>query len=354
MSIEADAAELAHHGPMGARPKPIAWLERINDIVGHLVEFPAAMLVLAEVGVLLMGVIWRYALHRPLIWSDELASILFLWLAMLGSVVALRRGEHMRMTALVNGRSPQTRALLETFAIAASVAFLALVLAPAFDYAAEERFIVTPALEISNGWRAAAIPLGMGLMLVTALLRLPRVATPGRIVVALAGTAAIVLAFWLLAPLFGLLFGRRLAQGGSRVPFVAGFFVPMFALVVLLAGTWMFLQMFQGQELRTNARYFAFAAPALGLLGLFAWPRAFGICLVYAVLARLPVVGVQFLDVQNGWQTHFRKLPAQLPALTGSELQQWLATVEGVFWLPCTVLLAGGFAAIGAKTVRAG
>lgn len=158
----------------------------------------------------------------------------------------------------------------------------------------------------------------------------------------------------LLAPLFGLLFGRRLAQGGSRVPFVAGFFVPMFALVVLLAGTWMFLQMFQGQELRTNARYFAFAAPALGLLGLFAWPRAFGICLVYAVLARLPVVGVQFLDVQNGWQTHFRKLPAQLPALTGSELQQWLATVEGVFWLPCTVLLAGGFAAIGAKTVRAG
>ena len=43
----------------------------------------------------------RYVFHQPIIWSDELASILFLWLAMLGSVVALRRGEHMRMTAFV-------------------------------------------------------------------------------------------------------------------------------------------------------------------------------------------------------------------------------------------------------------
>ena len=45
-------------------------------------------------------------LHRPLIWSDELASILFLWLAMLGAVVAFRRGEHMRMTALVGSARP--------------------------------------------------------------------------------------------------------------------------------------------------------------------------------------------------------------------------------------------------------
>ena len=47
----------------------------------------------------------------PLVWSDELASILFLWLAMLGAVVALRRGEHMRMTALVSRVAPATRAL---------------------------------------------------------------------------------------------------------------------------------------------------------------------------------------------------------------------------------------------------
>jgi TRAP-type C4-dicarboxylate transport system permease small subunit len=55
----------------------------------------------------------------PLVWSDELASILFLWLSMLGAVVALRRGEHMRMTGLVTRVGPQARLLLEALAICA-------------------------------------------------------------------------------------------------------------------------------------------------------------------------------------------------------------------------------------------
>ncbi len=69
-----------------------------------LVEIPAALLVVAEIVILFAGVVARYALHRPLIWSDELASILFLWLAMLGAAVAFRRAEHMRMTAVVAQR----------------------------------------------------------------------------------------------------------------------------------------------------------------------------------------------------------------------------------------------------------
>ena len=81
------------------RPSLLASTERT---LGLLVEIPAAILVIAEIAILFAGVVARYGLHRPLIWSDELASILFLWLAMLGAVVAYRRVEHMRMSALVN------------------------------------------------------------------------------------------------------------------------------------------------------------------------------------------------------------------------------------------------------------
>ncbi len=70
-----------------------------RQALGPLIEIPAALLVVAEVVVLLAGVVSRYVFHSPIVWSDELASILFLWLAMLGSVVAYRRAEHMRMTA---------------------------------------------------------------------------------------------------------------------------------------------------------------------------------------------------------------------------------------------------------------
>jgi len=190
----------------GASANPLSGMaSRIDRVLGAAVEAAAALLVLAEICVLFAGVVSRYLFHAPLVWSDELASILFLWLSMFGAVVALRRGEHMRMTALVQKVRPPTRAILDAFAIAASVAFLVLIIWPSIDYAHEESFIVTPALEVSNAWRAAAIPAGLGIMLAMALLRMLRVCTGRQIVLALVGTAALVGAFWLAAPVFATL-----------------------------------------------------------------------------------------------------------------------------------------------------
>ena len=107
-------------GDAGAAP----WVARLDRFLGHLIEIPVALLVLAEVVILFSGIFARYVLNTPLIWSDELASLLFLWLAMLGAAVAFRRGEHMRMTALVSKASPRTRAFLEVFAVTAALAFL--------------------------------------------------------------------------------------------------------------------------------------------------------------------------------------------------------------------------------------
>src|SRR5512135_85843 len=83
-----------------ALPGDIA--SRVDRAFGLALEIGTALLVVAEIVILFVGIVARYVFHHPLIWSDELASLLFLWLAMLGTVLALRRGEHMRMTALVN------------------------------------------------------------------------------------------------------------------------------------------------------------------------------------------------------------------------------------------------------------
>lgn len=189
---------------LGAAPaNPFTGIaERIDRRLGAVIEAIAAALVLVEIVVLFTGVVARYAFHAPLVWSDELASIFFLWLSMLGAVVALRRGEHMRMTAVVGKVSPSARRMLEALAIAASLAFLALVLWPAYEYASEEAFIVTPALEISNAWRAAAIPVGVALMLVFGALRLLRFSTAREMAVTLGAVALVVAAFWLARPLF--------------------------------------------------------------------------------------------------------------------------------------------------------
>ena len=62
----------------------------IDGAIGLLCEATGAGLVLAETCILFGGVVSRYVFSRPLMWTDELANFLFLWLAMLGTVVALR------------------------------------------------------------------------------------------------------------------------------------------------------------------------------------------------------------------------------------------------------------------------
>lgn len=194
----------AHAAAISPPPIPVTGIGRFADTLdrglGGFVEIVAAVIVLAEIVILGAGVMARYVFHAPLVWSDELASILFLWLSMLGAVIALRRGEHMRMTGLVSRVSPNVRAVLEALAITAAIAFLLMILPHALEYAEEENFIVTPALEISNAWRASALPAGMALMLVAAGFRLLRFGSLKPVLLAIGITVALILLFWLIGP----------------------------------------------------------------------------------------------------------------------------------------------------------
>ncbi|MDE1184275.1 TRAP transporter large permease subunit [Paraburkholderia sp.] len=195
---QAAAAHAARH----AASLPRRWLRIVDRGLIALVEFCAASLLALEIVVMLAGVVFRYALHAPLVWSDELAGILFLWLSMLGAVLALRRGEHMRMTAFVSRLSPQKRAFVDTLAIGASVALLALLLAPTYDYASGEAAIVTPALQISNAWRALALPVGAGLMLAVGLIRLVQTSRARDVLIVLAIAVVLGVVAYYGAPWF--------------------------------------------------------------------------------------------------------------------------------------------------------
>src|SRR3954465_1950427 len=187
-------------GEAGQSPRRRSRLASIGHALGMLVELPAALLVVAEIVILFAGVVARYALHRPLIWSDELASILFLWLAMLGAAVAFRRAAHMRATAGGASAKPAMRAYLDLVATAAALAFLVLIAWPAWEYAYEESYITTPALQIANIWRAAALPVGIALMALFAFLRLARSGKVRTLAAGIRSVALLIAAFWLAQP----------------------------------------------------------------------------------------------------------------------------------------------------------
>jgi tripartite ATP-independent transporter DctM subunit len=178
------------------------WLKTIDRGLGLLIAVPTAALVLLEIFVLLGGVISRYAFHHPIIWSDELASTLFLWLAMLGSAIALHRSEHMRMTAFVGMLGPPQRLMLDVVATVAALVFLLLIIPSAYEFAVDELPVTTPAMQISDAWRAAALPIGFAIMSLIGVVRLLEVGNWRHI--AGASCVGVVLAggLYLLQPVF--------------------------------------------------------------------------------------------------------------------------------------------------------
>ncbi|GAC1339974.1 MAG: TRAP transporter large permease subunit [Acetobacteraceae bacterium] len=173
----------------------------LDQAFGAALERAAAALLAVEMAILLTGVIARYCFQHPLIWSDELASVLFIWLSMLGAVLALRQGEHMAMTALISRASGKVRRAVHLLGLCAMLGFLLAVAGPAMEYVQDESMATIMSLDISQGWRAAAMPVAIGLMIVTLLLRLagyPR----GQVLLAGAAVAALFGVMLALGPVF--------------------------------------------------------------------------------------------------------------------------------------------------------
>jgi len=188
----------------GGAPRGAGWV-LFDRALALLTEVPAAVLVALEALILFAGVVSRYVFNAPLTWSDELASILFLWLAMLGAVIALRRDEHMRLTTFIGMMSPRRRAWVETLGVVVVVLFAALLLAPAHEHFIDQWMVMTPALEWHDGVRVAAIGVGAVLLLVIALARLAERASLADALGCIALMAALVASLWFLRPWFATL-----------------------------------------------------------------------------------------------------------------------------------------------------
>ena len=131
-----------------------------------------AALVLAETCILFAGVVSRYVFDSPLIWTDELATFLFLWLAMFGAVVALRRDGHMRLTTFVNWVGPRWGGWLGTVAELVVSSSSSKSSSPAPQYLKVQASTELITLHISDGYRVVAMLVGAGLIAIVALLRL--------------------------------------------------------------------------------------------------------------------------------------------------------------------------------------
>ena len=179
--------------------------------IGLVTESVGAAIVVAETLILFAGVVSRYVFNSPLFWTDELANFLFLWLSMLGTVVALRGDGHMRLTTLVGWVRPSLGRWFNSVSALVVIAFVLQILGPAFTYLDEQQYTELTSLGISEGYRAVSLLFGMSLAAIIAILRLIENTTWRDFFVAVLVVAVVSAALWyfqaqLTAMVFGSLF----------------------------------------------------------------------------------------------------------------------------------------------------
>jgi tripartite ATP-independent transporter DctM subunit len=192
-------------------------IERSRRFIIRIVEVLAVLCLAADFVVLFLGVVSRYVFNHPIVWGEEVASILFLWLGMLGAVVALAKGEHMALSTIVETIPERYKTAIMAFAMSLAAVFLGVMINPAYHYLEENLVVTTPVLGISQGWRTAALVVGAVLMLLITLMDLARRMTLRQFCASLLIIVVAGLGGWLMEPVFD-----ELGNYSLLIFFVAG------------------------------------------------------------------------------------------------------------------------------------
>ena len=105
----------------------MAAISAVNAGLMKLLTLITAAVLLALTLDVLWGVITRYVFGHQAGYTDELATLLLIWLSFFGGALAFGKNAHIGLTVLTDAFDPATRRLCEAAAMLFSLAFVSLV-----------------------------------------------------------------------------------------------------------------------------------------------------------------------------------------------------------------------------------
>ncbi|MBW1711802.1 MAG: TRAP transporter small permease [Deltaproteobacteria bacterium] len=147
--------------------KSISYL--INFVAGIQLRFCSWSMVvlgLAMTVIILIQIFFRFVIYRPVPWSEEAARYLMIWMGMLGSVVALRKGRHIGVTFLVDKLSGWARQAAVQVVRLTMIGFMAIIGWEGLGLAIFNAPQLSAAMEIPMTIPYLAIPVGSAMMIV--------------------------------------------------------------------------------------------------------------------------------------------------------------------------------------------
>lgn len=141
-------------------------MKKLAEAFATAVEWWTAFLLALMVLVVALGVFFRYALGAALVWYDEFASYLLVWLTFYGAVVASYRRRHIGLEVLVERLPPGWKRAAEL--VAQSCVFGFQVVLCYFGWVLTQKIGDESAVSLAwvkMSWVYSALPISGALML---------------------------------------------------------------------------------------------------------------------------------------------------------------------------------------------
>ena len=120
----------------------------------------------------------RYVLNDSIIWAEELARYLFIWVAFLGSALALKNGAHIGLDLIISSLPPTVKTVVEGLITILIGVFLAFVITASVTVVEITMGNTSSALGIPMGMVYLAIPVGCSLMFLSSCRKLLQIFRP--------------------------------------------------------------------------------------------------------------------------------------------------------------------------------
>ena len=137
----------------------------IGDVIDHIAQKATVLLVSLMIAVVGLNVFCRYLLGFSWAWGEELPRYAMVWIAFIGGGVAVKRGEMMLISFLVDKLPATMRRFVMVIAYSSSCVFLSVSVFYGIFLTAATYNQLSPALRFPMSYAYVVIPVGCGIML---------------------------------------------------------------------------------------------------------------------------------------------------------------------------------------------
>ncbi|MGE4282447.1 MAG: TRAP transporter small permease [Clostridia bacterium] len=143
-----------------------SFIRKLSDITNSIAVKVSLVLIVLLTILTSAGVVYRYILQAPLIWVYETSVVLFAWMIFVGTSIAFKRREHIRLEFLIHALPHGMSKILKIIIELITIVFLIFVIKEGFIIVKNTWAQTYNTINLSTAWFYLSFPVSAVIMVI--------------------------------------------------------------------------------------------------------------------------------------------------------------------------------------------